>query len=160
MDLGTILAIALPVIAGTVGGGGSSSKSYAGPDDYANRSNSSGFLSGDLGEMIGRGAKAYVASRTDAAGNTAPAFVAPTPRTNRSVAELTRGNPTRGVPMAQSQNPVFNMPQVQSAYSVLAQNASNSQVQRLLRDYMVTPNISGGRVNMAVKQTEVGKKRV
>jgi hypothetical protein len=83
-------------------------------------------------------------------------FQAPTPRQNRSIAQLTRGNPARGVQMTTMSNPVFNMPQVQTAFTNLAQNAVNSQVQRMLREYMVTPNLAGDRTNIKIKTTEIG----
>jgi len=161
MNLGTILAIALPVLAATVGGGGApTSKSFAGPEAYAKRKKSSGFLDSifgsDLGKVAVDAGKAYIESTSDKEGNRAPMFQAPTPRQNRSIAQLTRGNPNRGVQMTAMSNPVFNMPQVQTAFSSLAQNAANSQVQRMLREYMVTPNLTGGRPNIKVKTTEVG----
>tara|TARA_A100001515_G_scaffold15612_1_gene11506 strand:+ start:1577 stop:2053 length:477 start_codon:yes stop_codon:yes gene_type:complete len=158
MNLGTILAIALPVLAGTIGGGGGAptSKSYAGPEEYAKRKKSTGFLSSDFGKVLVDAGKAYVDSTTDAQGNRAPMFQAPTPRQNRSIAQLTRGNPARGVQMTTMSNPVFNMPQVQTAFTNLAQNAANSQVQRMLREYMVTPNLAGDRTNIKIKTTEIG----
>jgi hypothetical protein len=48
------------------------------------------------------------------------------------------------------------MPQVQTAFTNLAQNAVNSQVQRMLREYMVTPNLAGDRTNIKIKTTEIG----
>jgi len=160
MNLGTILAIALPVLAATVGGGGTEAATQTLGKNKFTRKKSSGFLDSifgsDLGKVAVDAGKAYIESTSDKEGNRAPMFQAPTPRQNRSIAQLTRGNPNRGVQMTAMSNPVFNMPQVQTAFSSLAQNAANSQVQRMLREYMVTPNLTGGRPNIKVKTTEVG----
>jgi|9_EtaG_2_1085328.scaffolds.fasta_scaffold05441_4 hypothetical protein len=160
MNLGTILAISLPVLAATVGGGGTEAATQTVGKNNFTRKKSDGFLdsvfNSDLGKVVVDAGKAYVESTRDAQGNRAPMFQAPTPRQNRSIAQLTRGNPARGVQMTTMSNPVFNMPQVQTVFTNLTQNAANSQVQRMLREYMVTPNLTGDRTNIKIETTEIG----
>tara|TARA_R100000231_G_C5313893_1_gene161307 strand:- start:264 stop:683 length:420 start_codon:yes stop_codon:yes gene_type:complete len=124
MNLGNILAIALPLLAGTVGGGTPSKKGGSKEGSF-------------LTDM----ADAFV--QVTGAGDTQQPFAyRQVDARARPVQELTRGNPMGGPTIAAAQQfSGFQSPMMQRVMDKL-QYSNNSQVKDLLREYgVVSPNI-------------------
>ena len=124
MDLGTILAIGLPLLAGTVGG--TPSKGKGKKED----------------SFLGDAASAFV-KLTGADKTEQPFSYRQVDAQSRPVQELTRGNPMLGPTVAAAQ-PFngFQSPMMQRVMDRL-QYSNNSQIKDLLREYAVVSPTKG-----------------
>jgi hypothetical protein len=125
MDLGTILAIGLPLLAGTTGGTPSKGKGKT-----------EGSFLGDIASSF---VKLTGADKEDAL----PFSYRQVDAQSRSVQELTRGNPMLGPTLAAAQ-PFngFQSPMMQRVMDRL-QYSNNSQIKDLLREYAVVSPTKG-----------------
>ncbi len=145
MNLGNILAIALPIVAGATSGGGSAAAS----SQSTSTSKAEGFISS--------GAKAFLEAQGIGGKDRRPfQTAAPAPRQNRAVTELTRGTAVGTVtPMAPTDPVQFQMPLYRSVLENLQRSARNTQVRDLLDRYsIVQPTRSVGQ-GQKVQMTEV-----
>jgi hypothetical protein len=124
MNLGTILAIGLPLLAGTVGG--TPSKGKGKKED----------------SFLGDAASAFV-KLTGADDTKQPFAYRQVDAQSRPVQELTRGNPMLGPTLAAAQ-PFngFQSPMMQRVMDRL-QYSNNSQIKDLLREYAVVSPTKG-----------------
>jgi|TARA_R100000458_G_C8278353_1_gene254439 hypothetical protein len=149
IPLGNALAIALPLLASATGGGGGA----AAASQAASSSKAESFISA--------GASAFLEAQgiSGKPGDRRPfQKAAPTPRQNRPVTQLVRGNPlsTAGAQAPRAIDPVeFQMPLYRSVVENLQRTARNSQVRELLdRFAVVQPTKSVGQ-SEKVKMTGV-----
>ena len=144
LNLGDILKVAVPAVAGYALGGGAFAGASAGSS------------------LIAQGAQAFLKSQGVGENQMTQGFVSTTvvPEA-RTVQELTAGTraATRAPQLTQSQNPVYQMPEVQTAFSNLLNNARNEQVRRMLREngYDVQPTARQGRRTAALEAPKVEK---
>tara|TARA_R100001460_G_scaffold7976_2_gene20029 strand:+ start:6226 stop:6666 length:441 start_codon:yes stop_codon:yes gene_type:complete len=142
-NLGDILKIAVPAVAGYAFGGGS-------------------FAGASIGSsLIKSGAQAFIDSQ-GGQGQQSQGFISTTVAPQaRSLQDLTAGTraATRAPQLTQSQNPVYQMPEVQTAFTNLLNNARNDQVRRMLREngYDVQPTAKQGRRTAALEAPKVEK---
>lgn len=138
MSLGTALAIFLPLVAGTAGGGGGTS---------SGKKASTGF-------DISRVAQSFL----DMTGGETNPITAPDLPRNRTIQELTRGGNQNVVRQTAPGTPFefVDMPLYQNVMRRLAANTSNSQVRDLMYTYAnpVEPEKTATGTNQ-VQMTEV-----
>ena len=139
-SLGDILKVAVPAVAGYALGGGS-------------------FTGALSGSIVQEGASAFLKTQGVEEGKTTQGFV-PTPMEKpRTVQELTAGTRaiTRAPQLTQSQNPVYQMPEIQTAFTNLLNSARNEQVRRMLREsgYDIEPTIKQGKKTAALETPKV-----
>ena len=143
-SLGNILKVAVPAVAGYALGGGS----------FAGASIGSSLIKG--------GASAFLKSQGVGQNQMTQGFVSTTVAPQaRTLQELTAGTraATSAPQLTQSQNPVYQMPEVQTAFTNLLNNARNEQVRRMLREngYDVQPTARQGRRTAALEAPKVEK---
>ena len=145
-SLGNALAIALPLLAGTLGGGAPTATSAV--KEAASKSKAETFLSA--------GAKAFLGAQNMRAGDKPFQSAAPQARQNRSVTELTRGTAVGTVtPMAAIDPVQFQMPLYRSVLDDIQRNVRNTQVRDMLDRYgYVQPTKAAGQ-SEKVRMTEV-----
>ena len=137
-----LAAVAVPFAASAFGGtGGTSVKTASGGKES--------FLSSDF---IQEGASAFL--KTTDAEEKAP-FTYVEAERPRSVQELTRGAPTAQYSAAGPVNPLAASGQVQTVLYVLANNARNSAVRDMLREYSVQPTIRQKGVRTSVGRSDI-----
>lgn len=143
MNLGNILAIALPAIAGF----GAATGAGKAAEGAASASKAESFISS--------GAKAFLAAQKTMDGRPFQA-AAPTPARPRSVKELTQGTAVGPVAASAPINPIqFQMPLYRSVLENLQRTARNSQVREMLDKYeVVRPTKAVGQAG-SVRMTEV-----
>lgn len=137
MDLGTILAIGLPLLAGTTGG--TPSKGKGKKED----------------SFLGDAASAFV-KLTGEDKTEQPFSYRQIDARARSVQELTRGNPAAGPTLSAAQ-PFngFQSPMMQRVMDRL-QYSNNSQMKDLLREYaVVSPNIRRSAPTLSLESSKV-----
>ena len=143
-NLGDILKVAVPAVAGYALGGGS-------------------FAGASIGSsLVKEGASAFLKSQGVGQGQMTQGFVSTTVAPQaRTLEQLTAGTraATRAPQLTQSQNPVYQMPEVQTAFTNLLNNARNEQVRRMLREngYDVQPTARQGRRTAALEAPKVEK---
>jgi len=143
-SLGDALKIAVPALAGYALGGGS-------------------FAGASIGSsLVKEGASALLKSQGVGEGQMTQGFVSTTVAPQaRSLQELTAGTraATRAPQLTQAQNPVYQMPEVQTAFTNLLNSARNEQVRRMLREngYDVQPTARQGRRTAALEAPKVEK---
>ena len=143
-NLGDILKVAVPAVAGYALGGGS-------------------FAGASIGSsLVKEGASALLKSQGVGEGQMTQGFVSTTVAPQaRTLEQLTAGTraATRAPQLTQSQNPVYQMPEVQTAFTNLLNNARNEQVRRMLREngYDVQPTARQGRRTAALEAPKVEK---
>ena len=145
-DLGTILAIALPIIAG-----GASATGGEGTTSGQGSSVKNNFLSDAANAFLGA---------SGLRDKERPFTQAATPRQNRPTAALTRGDPTATVASAgQATKTTFESPLYRSAVEGLLNRTRNRDVQQLLAMYAqpVTPTKAVNRANTNVRLTEISR---
>jgi hypothetical protein len=145
MNLGHILAIALPIVAGATSGGGSAAAS--------NQSTSTGKAEG----FISSGAKAFLEAQGVGGKDRRPfQKAAPTAARPRSVTELTRGTAVGTVtPMAPTDPVQFQMPLYRSVLENLQRSARNTQVREMLDRYSIVQPTKAVGQGQKVQMTEV-----
>lgn len=145
MNLGNILAIALPAIAGF----GAATGAGKGAESAASASKAESFIS--------TGAKAFLDAQNIAKGDRRPfQTAAPTPARARSVKELTHGTPVGSVAASAPINPIqFQMPLYRSVLENLQRTARNSQVREMLDKYEVVRPTKAVGQSGNVRMTEV-----
>ena len=146
LNLGDILKVAVPAVGGYVLGGGSFTKAAVGSSVVKDLATSFLGSTGQLGED----------------NKPVPTGFVPTEMGKpRTVQELTAGTraATRAPQLTRSQNPVYQMPEVQTAFSNLLNNARNEQVRRMLREngYDVQPTTRQGRRTASLEAPNVEK---
>jgi len=143
-NLGDILKIAVPAVAGYALGGGS-------------------FAGASIGSsLVKEGASAFLKSQGVGKDQMTQGFVSTTVAPQaRSLQTLTAGTraATRAPQLTQSQNPVYQMPEVKTAFTNLLNNARNEQVRRMLREngYDVQRTLQQGRRTAALEAPKVEK---
>ncbi len=143
-NLGDILKVAVPAVAGYALGGGS-------------------FAGASIGSsLVKEGAGALLKSQGVGKDQMTQGFVSTTVAPQaRTLEQLTAGTraATRAPQLTQSQNPVYQMPEVQTAFTNLLNNARNEQVRRMLREngYDVQPTARQGRRTAALEAPKVEK---
>ena len=143
-SLGDALKIAVPALAGYALGGGS-------------------FAGASIGSsLVKEGASALLKSQGVGKDQMTQGFVSTTVAPQaRSLQDLTAGTraATRAPQLTQSQNPVYQMPEVQTAFTNLLNSARNEQVRRMLREngYDVQPTARQGRRTAALEAPKVEK---
>ena len=143
-SLGDALKIAVPALAGYALGGGS-------------------FAGASIGSsLVKEGASALLKSQGVGEGQMTQGFVSTTVAPQaRSLQELTAGTraATRAPQLTQSQDPVYQMPEVQTAFTNLLNSARNEQVRRMLREngYDVQPTARQGRRTATLEAPKVEK---
>ena len=145
MNLGNILAIALPAIAGF----GAATGAGKAAEGAASASKAESFISS--------GAQAFLAAQGMAGQDKRPfQAAAPTPARARSVKELTRGTAVGSVSAATPVNPIeFQMPLYRSVLENLQRTARNSQVREMLDKYEVVRPTKAVGQSGSVRMTEV-----
>lgn len=145
MNLGNILAIALPAIAGF----GAATGAGVGAENAASASKAESFISS--------GAKAFLEAQGMAGQDRRPfQSAAPTPARARSVKELTHGRPVGSVAASAPVNPIqFQMPLYRSVLENLQRTARNSQVREMLDKYEVVRPTKAVGQSGSVRMTEV-----
>ena len=145
MNLGKILAIALPIIAGGA--------SYMG----GGQGTTSGKESSVKNNFLSDAANAFLGA-SGLRAEERPFAQSATPRQNRPTAALTRGDPTATVASAgQAATTTFESPLYRSALEGLLARGRNKDVQQLLAMYAqpVTPTKTVNRANTNVRLTEI-----
>ena len=143
-NLGDILKIAVPAVAGYALGGGS-------------------FAGASIGSsLVKEGASALLKSQGVGKDQMTQGFVSTTVAPQaRSLQTLTAGTraATRAPQLTQSQNPVYQMPEVKTAFTNLLNNARNEQVRRMLREngYDVQRTLQQRRRTAALEAPKVEK---
>lgn len=135
MKLGNILnlaAVAIPFAAAAFGGSAASSA--------AAKTSSTASSAVSAGSFLQQGAQAFL--NTTGAGESRQPFSYVQAERPRSVAELTRGDPTPSFSAsAVSTHPLVTNANVQTVMANLAQNARNQQLRSMLQAYTVQPTI-------------------
>ena len=144
-SLGNALAFALPILAGTLGGGGDAVTAAQGTKSETKAAN---FLSA--------GANAFLKAQDMKAGDKPFQTAAPQARQNRTVSQLTRGTAVGTVtPMAATDPVQFQMPLYRSVLEDIQRNVRNTQVRDMLDRYgYVQPTKVAGQ-SEKVRMTEV-----
>lgn len=143
MNLGNILAIALPAIAGF----GAATGAGKTAEGAASASKAESFISS--------GAQAFLDAQKTVDGRPFQA-AAPTPARARSVKELTRGTSVGSVAAATPIDPIqFQMPLYRSVLENLQRTARNSQVREMLDKYEVVQPTKAVGQSGNVRMTEV-----